>query len=65
MATPCRNAVVLLVVAACRAAARGPTADRFDASHQVDEALIVDPAERTVHWLALQDGKGARSSTVR
>jgi Uma2 family endonuclease len=25
----------------------------FYAAHQVDELLIVDPAERTVHWLGL------------
>lgn len=29
----------------------------FYAAHQVDEVLIVDPAERTVHWLALTDGE--------
>lgn len=29
----------------------------FYASHHVDELLIVDPAERTVQWLALQDGE--------
>ena len=26
----------------------------FYAAHEVDEALIVDPQERRVHWLALQ-----------
>ncbi len=29
----------------------------FYASHHVDEVLIVDPAKRVVHWLALQDGE--------
>lgn len=29
----------------------------FYAAHQVDEVLIVDPAERAVHWLALTDGE--------
>lgn len=29
----------------------------FYAAHDVDEILIVDPAERAVHWLALTDGK--------
>lgn len=29
----------------------------FYAAHGVDEVLIVDPAERTVHWLALEDGE--------
>ncbi len=29
----------------------------FFAAHQVDEVLIVDPAERTVTWLALRDGE--------
>jgi Uma2 family endonuclease len=29
----------------------------FYARHDVDEALIVDPAEREVHWLALQGGE--------
>ncbi len=29
----------------------------FYASHHVDEVLIVDPAQRVVHWLALQDGE--------
>ncbi len=28
----------------------------FYAAHHVDEVLIVDPAERTVTWLALHDG---------
>jgi Uma2 family endonuclease len=28
----------------------------FYAAHRVDELLIVDPAERAVHWLALADG---------
>ncbi|MEA2299292.1 MAG: hypothetical protein QOF77_2228 [Solirubrobacteraceae bacterium] len=28
----------------------------FFAAHHVDEVLIVDPAERTVTWLALRDG---------
>ncbi|MGI8411811.1 MAG: Uma2 family endonuclease [Solirubrobacteraceae bacterium] len=27
----------------------------FFAAHQVDEVLILDPAERTVHWLALDE----------
>jgi len=27
----------------------------FYAAHQVDELLIVDPAERAVHWLALDE----------
>jgi Uma2 family endonuclease len=29
----------------------------FYAAHQVDEVLIVDPAEHAVHWLALADGE--------
>jgi Uma2 family endonuclease len=29
----------------------------FYATHQVDEILIVDPGERTVHWLALTEGE--------
>ncbi len=29
----------------------------FYASHHVDEVLIVDPAQRTLHGLALQDGE--------
>jgi Putative restriction endonuclease len=29
----------------------------FYAAHQVDEVLIVDPAERAVHWLALAGGE--------
>ena len=29
----------------------------FYAEHQVDEVLLVDPAERTVTWLALNDGE--------
>jgi Putative restriction endonuclease len=29
----------------------------FYATHQVDEILIVDPGERTVHWLALAEGE--------
>ena len=29
----------------------------FYAKHQVDEALIVDPQERTVSWLALRQGE--------
>ena len=29
----------------------------FYAAHQVDELLIVDPAERTVHWLTLEHGE--------
>jgi len=28
----------------------------FYAEHRVDEVLLVDPAERTVTWLALRDG---------
>src|SRR5207247_3933448 len=28
----------------------------FYAAHRVDEVLIVDPAERRVHWLALEHG---------
>jgi Uma2 family endonuclease len=28
----------------------------FYAAHSVDEVLIVDPAERTIHWLALAEG---------
>lgn len=28
----------------------------FYASHRVDEVLILDPRERSIHWLALQDG---------
>lgn len=28
----------------------------FYAEHDVDEVLLVDPAERTVTWLALHDG---------
>jgi len=29
----------------------------FYAKHHVDEILIVDPSERTIHWLALVDGE--------
>jgi Uma2 family endonuclease len=29
----------------------------FYAVHHVDEMLIVDPSERTVHWLGLADGE--------
>lgn len=29
----------------------------FYAAHGVDEVLIVDPAKRAVHWLALVDGE--------
>ena len=29
----------------------------FYAVHNVDEVLIVDPSDRTVHWLALSDGE--------
>jgi Uma2 family endonuclease len=29
----------------------------FYAAHAVDEVLIVDPSDHTVHWLALSDGK--------
>ena len=29
----------------------------FYATHNVDEVLIVDPAERTVTWLALREGE--------
>jgi Uma2 family endonuclease len=29
----------------------------FYAAHDVDEVLIVDPAKREVHWLALGDGE--------
>jgi len=29
----------------------------FYAAHHVDEVLIVDPLERSVHWLALHDGE--------
>jgi len=29
----------------------------FYAAHQVDEVLILDPAERTVHWLGLAGGE--------
>jgi hypothetical protein len=29
----------------------------FYAEHHVDEVLLVDPAERTVTWLALRDGQ--------
>jgi Uma2 family endonuclease len=29
----------------------------FYAAHGVDEVLIVDPSDRTVHWLALSDGE--------
>ncbi len=29
----------------------------FYAAHDVDEVLLVDPAERTVTWLALHDGE--------
>jgi Uma2 family endonuclease len=29
----------------------------FYATHNVDEALIVDPQERSVSWLALEDGE--------
>jgi Putative restriction endonuclease len=29
----------------------------FYAAHHVDEALIVDPAARSVHWLGLTDGE--------
>ena len=31
----------------------------FYAEHHVDEVLLVDPAERTVTWLALRDGEYA------
>lgn len=31
----------------------------FYAEHDVDEVLLVDPAERTVTWLALHDGEYA------
>jgi Putative restriction endonuclease len=29
----------------------------FYAAHRVDEVLIVDPAERALHWLGLADGE--------
>lgn len=29
----------------------------FYAEHRVDEVLFVDPAERTITWLALRDGE--------
>ncbi len=29
----------------------------FYAAHDVDEVLIVDPAKRSIHWLALTDGE--------
>jgi Uma2 family endonuclease len=29
----------------------------FYAQHEVDELLIVDPAERSVRWLALREGE--------
>jgi Uma2 family endonuclease len=29
----------------------------FYAAHGVDELLIVDPTERSVHWLALEGGE--------
>lgn len=29
----------------------------FYAAHHVDEVLIVDPTERTIHWLGLADGE--------
>ena len=29
----------------------------FYAAHGVDEVLILDPEERSVHWLALSDGE--------
>jgi Uma2 family endonuclease len=29
----------------------------FHAEHGVDEVLLVDPAERTIAWLALHDGE--------
>ncbi len=29
----------------------------FYAAHRVDEVLIVDPAERAIHWLELADGE--------
>ena len=29
----------------------------FYAAHKVDEVLIVDPSDRTIHWLALSDGE--------
>jgi Uma2 family endonuclease len=29
----------------------------FYAAHEVDEVLILDPAERAVHWLGLADGE--------
>ncbi len=29
----------------------------FYAAHAVDEVLIVDPSDHTVHWLALADGE--------
>jgi len=32
----------------------------FYAAHEVDELLFVDPAERTVAWLALHDGEYGR-----
>lgn len=32
----------------------------FYAAHDVDELLIVDPAERTVTWFALREGEYAR-----
>lgn len=31
----------------------------FYAAHHVDEVVLVDPAARTVTWLALQDGEYA------
>jgi Uma2 family endonuclease len=30
---------------------------QFYAAHEVDEVLIVDPAEHKIHWLALTDGE--------
>ena len=37
----------------------------FYAAHQVDELLIVDPLDRTVDWLALEDGKYGRIERSR
>jgi Uma2 family endonuclease len=34
----------------------------FYAAHEVDEVLIVDPAERAIAWLALRDGEYRRVS---
>ncbi len=36
----------------------------FYATHQVDEILIVNPGERTIHWLALTGVSTAPSSTA-